>query len=114
MLRPDQPRLRAGKYVSAVAGGLAKRNGWTIAGHAGDHRPGRTQRLLNRASRDTIAAMGVARRFAVAGLDEAARRRGRRGGLAVGAIDDTSQQEQRTATAGVKRHLDPGPEPPRP
>ena len=54
-----------------------KRNGWTIAEHAGDRAPDRTQRLLNRASWDTFAAMGVVRRFAVAGLDEAARRSGR-------------------------------------
>jgi SRSO17 transposase len=48
--------------------------------------------------------MGVVRRFAVAGLDEAARRRGRRRGLAVGAIDETSQVKQGSMTAGVKRH----------
>ena len=43
---------------------------------AGDRTPDRTQRLLNRASWDTSAAMSVVRRFAVAGLDEAARRGG--------------------------------------
>src|SRR5712691_9101618 len=47
--------------------------------------------------------MGVVRRFAVAGLDEAARRAGRRRGLRVGAIDETSQVKQGCATAGVKR-----------
>jgi hypothetical protein len=99
-----EPWLQAGKYVAAVAGGLAKRNGWTIAEQAGDRTPDRTQRLLNRAVWDTFAAMGVVRQFAVAGLDEAARRRRRRGGLAVGAIDETSQQKHGTATAGVKRH----------
>ncbi len=51
-----------------MASGLARRNGWTIAGQAGDRTPGRTQRLLNRAAWDTFAAMGVVRRFAVAGL----------------------------------------------
>jgi SRSO17 transposase len=98
------PWLQAGKYVSAVASGLAKRNGWTIAEQAGDRGPERTQRLLNRAVWDTFAAMGVVRRFAVAGLDEAARLRGRRGGLAVGAVDETSQVKHGGATAGVKRH----------
>ena len=73
------PWLQAGKYISAVSGGLARRNGWTIAEQAGDLTPGRTQRLLNRAAWDPFAAMGVVRRFAVAGLDEAARRPGRRG-----------------------------------
>ena len=99
-----EPWLQAGKYVAAVTSGLAKRNGWTIAEQAGDRGPERTQRLLNRAVWDTFAAMGVVRRFAVAGLDDAARRAGRRGGLAVGAIDETSQVKQSSATAGVKRH----------
>ena len=43
----------------------------------GDRTPDRTQRLLNRASWDTLAAMSEVRRFAAAGLEEAARR-GRR------------------------------------
>ena len=97
-----EPWLQAGKYVAAVASGLARRNGWTIAEQAGDRSPQRTQRLLNRSVWDTFAAMGVVRRFAVAGLDEAARR-GRQHGLRVGAIDETSQVKQGTATAGVKR-----------
>jgi hypothetical protein len=99
-----EPWLQAGKYVSAVASDLAKRNGWTIAEHAGDRSPDRTQRLLNRACWDAFAAMGQVRRFAVAGLEEAARRPGRRGGLVMGAIDETGQVKQGTATAGVKRH----------
>ena len=107
LLRPCFVRpgswLQAGKYVTALVSELPKRNGWTIAQRAGDREPQRTQRLLNRASWDTFAAMGVVRRFAVAGLDEAAGRRGRRG-LAVGAVDETSQVKQGSATAGVKRH----------
>ena len=108
LLRPcfarPEPWLQAGKYVVALAGDLPRRNGWTIAQRAGDRAPLRTQRLLNRAAWDTFAAMGVVRRFAVAGLDEAARRSGRGRGLRVGAIDETSQQKQGAATAGVKRH----------
>jgi SRSO17 transposase len=45
----------------------------------------------------------VVRRFAVAGLDEAFRRSGRRRGLVVGALDETGQQKQGQATAGVQR-----------
>ena len=56
---------------------VPKRNGWTIAAQAGDRAPDRTQRLLSRAVWGTFAAMGVVRRFAVAGLDEAARTTGR-------------------------------------
>ena len=47
--------------------------------------------------------MRAVRQFAVAGLDQAARDGGRRG-LAVGAIDETSQVKQGERTAGVKRH----------
>jgi hypothetical protein len=107
LLRPclarAEPWLQAGKYVTALVSGLAKRNGWTIAGHAGDRAPDRAQRLLSRAAWDTFAAMGVAGRFAVTGLQEAARRGGRRGGLVIGALDETGQEKTGTATAGVQR-----------
>jgi SRSO17 transposase len=107
LLRPcfarAEPWLQAGKYVNALVSGPPKRNGWTIAEHAGDRAPGRTQRLLNRASWDTFAAMGVVRRFAVAGLDDAARRSGQRRGLVIGALDETGQEKQGQATAGVQR-----------
>jgi hypothetical protein len=44
--------------------------------------------------------MGAVRRFAVADLDQAARRLGRRRGLAVGALDETGQEKKGQATAG--------------
>ena len=69
--RPE-PWLQAGKYLSALAGGLTRRNGWTIAEHAGDRAPDKTQRLLSRAVWDTSAAMAAVRRFAVSGLAGAA------------------------------------------
>jgi hypothetical protein len=90
-----EPWLQARRYLSALAGGLARRNGWTIAEHAGDRAPDKTQRLLSRAVWDTAAAMSVVRRFAVAGLQEAVRRSGRRGGLAIGALDGTGQEKVR-------------------
>ena len=96
LLRPcfarTEPWLQAGKYVSALAGELPRVNGWSIARHGGDRTPDRTQRLLNHASWDTAAAMSVVRRFAAAGLAEAARRR-RRGGMVIGAIDETGQEK---------------------
>jgi len=98
-----EPWLQAGKYTTAVMGELPERNGWSIARHAGDKTPDKTQRLLNRAAWDTFAAMGVVRRFAVAGLEDAARRGKRRGGLVIGAIDETGQEKAGEATAGVKR-----------
>jgi SRSO17 transposase len=97
-----QTWLQAGKYVDALASELPSRNGWTIAQQCGDRSPDRVQRLLNRASWDETAAMSQVRRHAVAGLD-AAVRRCRRKRMAVGALDETGQQKQGAATAGVKR-----------
>jgi SRSO17 transposase len=93
---------QAGKYVSALVSELPRWNGWTVAQHAGDRGPDRMQRLLNRASWDSLAAMGEVRRFAAAGL-EAAARRGRRAGLVVAAIDESGQEKAGVGTAGVKR-----------
>ncbi len=97
-LRPcfarTEPWLQAGKYLRAVMRELPELNGWSIARDAGDRRPDKTQRLLNHASWDTFAAMGVVRRFAVAGLAEAARKgRRRRGHLVIGAVDETGQEK---------------------
>jgi SRSO17 transposase len=106
LLRPcfarTEPWLQAGKYVSALVSELPRVNGWSIARRGGDRTPDRTQRLLNHASWDTFAAMSVVRRFAVKGL-EAAARRGQRGGMVIVAIDETGQEKAGEATAGVKR-----------
>jgi SRSO17 transposase len=95
--------LHAGGYVDALVSDLPKRNGWTIAERVGDRSPDRTQRLLYRASWDQRAAMSRVRRFAVAGLDQAARGRRRARAMSVGALDETGQQKQGSMTAGVKR-----------
>lgn len=92
----------AGRYVSALISQVPKRNGWSIAEQVGDATPDRTQRLLNRAVWDTMAAMSQVRRFVAAGLDEAASRRRWRG-LTVAALDETGQPKQGQATCGVKR-----------
>jgi SRSO17 transposase len=106
LLRPcftrTGPWLQAGKYVGVLVSGLPRCNGWTLAERAGDRAPDQMQRLLNRAVWDTFASMGVVRRFAVAGLEEAARGSGRRG-LVIGALDETGQEKSGTATAGVQR-----------
>ena len=98
------PWVQAGKYVGAVMSDLPKRNGWTVARYAGDRSPDRMQRLLNRASWDTFAAMGVVRRFAVEGLDVAACRL-RRGGLAIGALDETGQEKKGQAAGVQRQHM---------
>ena len=106
LLRACFPRtqtwLHSGKYVSALASDLPSRNGWSVAEHAGDRTPDRSQRLLNRASWDETAAMSQVRRYAAAGLDDAARR-SRRRRMAVGALDETGQEKHGSSTSGVKR-----------
>jgi hypothetical protein len=82
-----QTWLQAGKYLNALASDLPSRNGWSIAQYTGDRSPGKSQRLLNRASWDERAAMSLVRRYAAAGLDDAARR-SRRRRMTVGAGRD--------------------------
>ena len=78
------------RYVSALVSELPRRNGWTMAEQAGDRSPDRMQRLLNRASWDTLATMSEVRPGA------------RRGGLVIAAIDESGQEKTGTA-AGVER-----------
>jgi SRSO17 transposase len=97
-----QTWLQAGKYLNALVSDLPSRNGWSAGEHAGDQSPGKAQRLLNRASWDERAAMSLVRKYAAAGLDEAARR-SRRRRMTVGALDETGQAKQGGSTSGVKR-----------
>jgi SRSO17 transposase len=88
--------------MSALASEIPKRNGWTIAEHAGDRTPDRTQRLLNRAVWDTLSAMSQVRRFVADSLDAVAYRKRHRG-LVIAALDETGQLKQGSRTCGVKR-----------
>src|SRR5512142_1055006 len=97
-----QTWLQAEKYLNALVSDLPSRSGWSVAEHAGDRSPARAQRLLSRASWDERAAMSQVRRYVAAGLDEAARR-SRRKRMTVGALGETGQEKQGSATAGVKR-----------
>lgn len=58
-----QPFDQAGKYLSGLISDLPRKNGWSIAEHAGDATPDRTQRLLNHAVWDHKQAQGVVRRY---------------------------------------------------
>ncbi len=84
-----EPWVQAREYVRAVSSDLPERNGWTIAEWIGDRTPDKTQRLLNHAVWDTDGVMSQVRRYAVAGLDEAAGQAGYGELLRVGALDPT-------------------------
>jgi hypothetical protein len=108
LLRPRFKRIEAfmqvRKYLAAVMSDLPGRNGWSIAKFAGDRTPDKAQRLLNHASWDAVAAMGVVRRSGADGLEAAARKRGKRKGrLKILALDETGQEKKGEFTAGVKR-----------
>ena len=98
-----EPWVQACGYVRAVSSDLPERNGWTIAEWIGDRTPDKTQRLLNHAVWDTDGVMSHVRRYAAAGLDEAAGRAGYGQLLRIGALDETGQEKKGQATAGVKR-----------
>lgn len=89
-----EPFAQARKYITALMSDLPRKNGWTIAEHAGDETPDRTQRLLNHAVWDTDEAMAVVRGFVAEHLTD---------DLVVGALDESGQQKQGSETAGVKR-----------
>ena len=47
-----EPRARVREYVSGLAAGLERKNGWTLAEWAGEVSPDGMQRLLRRADWD--------------------------------------------------------------
>lgn len=90
-----QPFDQAGKYMNGLISDLPRKNGWSIAEHAGDATPDRTQRLLNHAVWDHDRVLGVVRRYVIDQLGDQS--------LRVAALDESGQEKSGTATAGVKR-----------
>jgi SRSO17 transposase len=93
--RRVEPFQQAGKYMTALVSDLPRKNGWTIAEHAGDACPDPTQRLLNHAVWDHDAAMATIRGFVAEQLSGQP--------LVVAALDESGQEKAGAATAGVQR-----------
>jgi SRSO17 transposase len=91
-----EPFAQAGKYLRGLLSDLPRKNCWTLAEYAGDATPDRMQRLLDRASWDTMAAMGTVRDFVAEHLADG-------DGLAVLVLDESGDEKTGTATCGVKR-----------
>lgn len=89
------PFEQARKYVSGLISDLPRKNGWTLAEHAGDTTPDRMQRLLNHAVWDHEKAMGVVRGFVAEHLADQP--------LVVAALDESGQEKTGQATVGVQR-----------
>jgi SRSO17 transposase len=92
-----EPVVQAGMYVRGLLSDLPRKNCWTLAEYAGDATPDRMQRLLERASWDTLAAMGTVRDFVAEHLAGAG------GGLAILVLDESGVEKTGIATCGVKR-----------
>jgi SRSO17 transposase len=90
-----EPFTQAGKYVRGLLSDLPRKNCWTLAEYAGDATPDRMQRLLDRASWDTIAAMATVRDFVTEHLAD--------DGVAVLVLDESGVEKTGTATCGGKR-----------
>src|SRR3954452_9644333 len=88
-----EPRSRAARYMRGLAAGLDRRNGWTIAEHAGEVGPDGMQRLLRRAQFDFDGVRDDVRDLVVGQLADPD---------AVLVIDDTGFVKKGRRSAGVQ------------
>lgn len=91
------PGAQAGQSVAGLISDLARENGWTLAGHAGESGPARMRRLLNQAVWDEQEAMRRIRSFVVETL-------GDEESVRVASLDESGQKKQGSGTAGAQRH----------
>jgi SRSO17 transposase len=89
-----EPRARVRSYVSGLVAGLERKNGWTLAEHAGEVSPDGMQRLLRRAGWDVDGARDDVRGYVIEQL-------GDRDGVLI--ADDTGFLKKGTRSAGVQR-----------
>jgi SRSO17 transposase len=89
-----EPRARVREYVSGLVAGLERKNGWTLAEHAGEAAPDGMQRLLRWADWDIDGVRDDLRGYVIDRL-------GDRDGVLV--VDDTGFVKKGTRSAGVQR-----------
>lgn len=82
-----------GQVRRGLLADLPRKNGWTLAEHAGDRCPDRMQRLLNHAVWDENAASAAVREFVISHLADE---------FVVVVFDESAQEEKGAFTAGVK------------
>jgi SRSO17 transposase len=90
----SEPRTRVRQYVSGLAAGLERKNGWTLAEQAGEQAPDGMQRLLRWADWDIDGVRDDVR-------DHVIERLGDRAGVLI--LDDTGFVKKGTHSAGVQR-----------
>ena len=89
-----EPRARVREYVSGLVAGLERKNGWTLAEHAGEVSPDGMQRLLRRADWDVDGVRDDVRGYVIEQL-------GDRDGVLI--ADETGFLKKGTRSAGVQR-----------
>src|ERR1700685_807286 len=89
-----RPRAPVREYVAGLVAGLERKNGWTLAEHAGEVCPDGMQRLLRRADWDVDGVRDDVREYVVEQL-------GNRDGVLI--ADDTGFLKKGTGSAGVQR-----------
>ena len=65
-----EPRARVREYVSGLVTGLERKNGWTLAEHAGEVCPDGMQRLLRRADWDVDGVRDDVRAYVIEQLGD--------------------------------------------
>src|ERR1700756_2522607 len=89
-----EPRARVGEYLCGLVAGLERKNGWTLAEHAGEVCPDGMQRLLRRADWDVDGVRDDIRDYVIEHLGDPA-------GVLI--ADDTGFLKKGTRSAGVQR-----------
>jgi SRSO17 transposase len=89
-----EPRARVREYLCGLVAGLERKNGWTLAEHAGEVSPDGMQRLLRCADWDIDGVRDDVRGYVVEQLGDP-------GGVLV--ADDTGFLKKGTRSAGVQR-----------
>lgn len=89
-----EPRRRVGAYLRGLLAGLERKNGWTLAEHAGAVSPDGMQRLLRTAGWDADGVRDDLREYVLTQLS---------GPEGVWVIDETGFIKKGTRSAGVQR-----------
>ena len=90
----SEPRARVREYLSGLVAGLERKNGWTLAEHAGEAGPDGMQRLLRDADWDTREVRDDVRDYVIEQLGDP-------GGVLI--ADETGFIKKGTRSAGVQR-----------
>jgi SRSO17 transposase len=91
----SEPRARAGTYVRGLLAGLERKNGWTLAEHAGAVSPDGMQRLLRTADWDIEGVRDDVRGYVLQHLGDTA--------TGVFVVDETGFIKKGRRSAGVQR-----------